>query len=114
MGDLPPLFNHAPPLTCSRWLGDRACGVEGKWHMIWTEHIDNGICCDEHEREARQRWSFYAVHEYRMECSMPGAVFVHDKNICVVDEGLLGLDMGFAVSVGTRASNHDAVEGGDG
>lgn len=100
MSALPPLGGIAPPLQCNRWLpgggalgsGDeKHCGREGKWHVIWTADCENGICCHEHYDEVRRLWAYYAAHEYRMECSMPGAVFIEAENRCVVDEDGLGL-----------------------
>jgi hypothetical protein len=97
MGALPPIDKdgHAPPLVCGRlqnWPNPWSrCPREATTHVIWTPKIDNGLCCDDHADEARRLWTPYAMHPYRMECSMPGAVFVHDLNLCVVDEGLLGI-----------------------
>lgn len=99
MSALPPLFGVAPPLACSYWLGDRNCGKPGTWHIMWTEDLENGIACDEHFAEVRERWCYYAIHEYRPDCSMPGALYHRDENICVVDEGELGLAVAQAVSV---------------
>jgi hypothetical protein len=98
MSALPPLGGVAPPLQCLRLLagtpggGDEIhCGREGKWHIIWTSDCENGICCDEHYAETRDRWAYFAAHEYRMECSMPGAVYIFAENRCVIDEDGLGL-----------------------
>lgn len=98
MSALPPMGGVAPPLQCNRDLNgnpgsgdERLCGREGKWHIIWTSDLENGICCDEHYDEARKRWGFYAVHPYKPDCSMPGAVYVFADNVCVVDED--GLDL---------------------
>jgi hypothetical protein len=99
MSALPPLGGVAPPLQCNRWMGgtfgggdEICCGREGKWHIMWTSDLENGICCDDHYQEARARWAFYAAHEYRPDCSMPGAVYIFAENRCVVDEDGLGLE----------------------
>lgn len=84
---LPPTFGHAPPITCSR-IG---CTFPATWHVMWEDSGRNGLCCDEHMSEARHRWTFVGFHPYRMDCSMPGAVWVWDENVCVVDEEGLGL-----------------------
>lgn len=93
---LPPIGGHAPPLRCgylTAWPDEASqCPNDARWHIIWTSDVENSIDCDEHAESARRRYAFYAIHEYRMECSMPGAVFNHDLNRCEVDEGLLELD----------------------
>jgi hypothetical protein len=88
---VPPLFGHAPPFACGRILVAGPCGADAEWHVIWSSDIDNGLCCQAHYDEARERWAFYAAHRYEMECSMPGAVFVEAENRCRVDEESLGL-----------------------
>lgn len=92
---LPPLGDIAPPLQCNRLLEwpDQAsrCGKPATWHVIWTSDMENGLACDEHYDEARSTWAYFAVHPYRMECSMPGAVYVHAENVCRTDEDSLGL-----------------------
>ena len=80
---LPPLFGHAPALACGRWLGDGPCGAEPTHHVIWTVGADNGLVCAAHAKEAL-RWVYYAMHPYRMECSIGGAMFDHSANVCVV------------------------------
>lgn len=93
-----PLGGHAPPLQCNRIVNGSTfdapdhCGREAKWHVIWTEDLENGLCCDEHMEEVLAKWMFYARHPYRMECSMPGAVYLHDANVCLVDEDGLELE----------------------
>lgn len=87
----PPLFDRAPPLACSRRVGEDGCGKEAKWHVIWNSDMDNGLACDQHQSEIKQKWVYYAIHPYQMECSMPGCVFVEAENRCIVDEEGLGL-----------------------
>lgn len=93
--ELPPHGGHAPPIMCSRLLhwpdeGSR-CPNDATHHVMWNEKGDNGLVCSTHRLEAVQRWQPMAVHKYEMECSMPGALFVHAENRCIVDEDWLGL-----------------------
>ena len=87
---------HAPPLACSRLLDfpDEAsrCGMPVTDHVMWDDDGRNGLVCFRHAEEARSKWDYLGIHPYRMQCSMPGAVYLHDHNICVVDEGLLGIE----------------------
>ena len=90
----PPMIEDAgtaPAMQCSRWLGDRNCGAEAKFHVIWTLHMDNGLVCDEHAAEARRRWVFIGFHPYEMTCSRPRALWLADRDVCVLpgDERLL-------------------------
>ena len=43
------------------------------------------------DHETRQRWVFIGAHAYRMECSMPGALYYAEEDICRVDEDTLGI-----------------------
>lgn len=92
---MPPLGGHAPPLQCNRllrWPDESSkCGRPATFHIVWTADLENGLACDEHMAEAKTKWCFFAVHLYRMECSMPGAIYLHEENVCVVDEDGLGL-----------------------
>lgn len=81
----------APPLECSRLTLDGHCGLPAKWHIIWNEAIDNGLACDEHMDEIRQKWTYLAVHEYEMACSIWGAKFHSLLNRCIVEDGDLGI-----------------------
>lgn len=89
-----PLGGYAPPIRCGRLLRwpdeSSACPNDATWHIIWTPECENTIDCDEHKVEA-EGYPHVAIHPYRMECSMPGATFVPVLNVCVVDEGYLGL-----------------------
>lgn len=88
----PPIGGVAPPLQCNRLFNNDFrhpvyCGKPATWHIMWTADLENGIACDEHAQEARERWVFYAIHEYEPACSMAdfGAVYVHAINRCVID-----------------------------
>lgn len=76
---LPPMFGVAPPLSCTR-VG---CGADATHHIIWTPDMENGLVCDEHLVEARERWTWWAVHAYQPVCSMEGARFLEAENRCV-------------------------------
>lgn len=78
---LPPMRGIAPPLSCTR-IG---CGHDATHHIIWTADIDNGLVCDDHLVEAKERWSFVAVHPYQLDCSSDHALFVWAENRCVTD-----------------------------
>lgn len=101
---LPPMGGHAPPERCGRlleWPDESSqCPNPATTHVIWTEDMENGLECDEHAAEARSKWVFWAMHPYRLDCSMPGARFIEAENRCVVDEGLLGLQVVAAVELG--------------
>lgn len=89
MTALPPLGGRASPFQCGRLLRwpDEAsrCPNDATTHIIWTPEADNSLVCDEHRKVAQSQWSYYAMHPYRMECSLPGAFYAPAKNICIVD-----------------------------
>ena len=88
MPDTPYLFNWtAPPLVCSRWMGDGGCGQPAEFHVIWDESLNNGMCCKEHMVEALDRWGVYAFHDYDPVCSIAGARYNHQRNRCEADFG---------------------------
>lgn len=92
----PPLGGVAPALQCNRMMGGTFedpiyCGAEGKWHVIWNLQAENGICCDSHADEVRQRWAYAGLHPYEMVCSIRGARWLHDEDRCVVTDEDLGL-----------------------
>jgi hypothetical protein len=96
MSITPPLGGEAPPLRCNRLTGgsfDRPehCDRAATHHIIWTADLENGLCCDEHYQEAKQKWAFFGAHAYEMACSMPGATYLPGEDRCVVNEELLGL-----------------------
>lgn len=100
----PPLGGNAPPLQCNRLMGGtfdepELCGKPGAWHVIWDLDLNNGICCDEHAEEARRLWVFIGFHPYSEVCSIGGARWLPDKDICVVDDDDLGLAIGGVVSI---------------
>lgn len=92
---IPPLGGSAPPLVCSRlrtWPDESSrCPNEATHHVMWNGDGANGLVCEEHRLEAAARWNPMAIHPYEMTCSMPGALFIHAENRCVVDEDLLEL-----------------------
>lgn len=98
---LPSLAGIAPPLQCNRVVEGSMvtpvnCGRPATRHVFWTPKGENGLCCDEHYDEARQKWVFWTAHEYRMECSMPGAWVTFDdddESFCYVNEAELGLSV---------------------
>lgn len=98
---MPPLIGVAPGLECGRLTaGERGyCGRPATWHVIWDQACSNGLLCDEHAEEARQRWVFFAIHPYDPTCSFPGALYVYRDNRCVVDEAYL-LDEVVAIKAG--------------
>jgi hypothetical protein len=54
---------------------------------MWTSDLENGLACDEHADEAREKWVFYAIHPYEMACSMVGiAVYSEPLNRCIIEE----------------------------
>ena len=109
---LPPMFDIAPPLVCSRWMVNGNCGKPATWHVIWTADMENGLCCDEHMAEVRREWAFYAAHPYEMVCSIRGCRFIEEENRCVVDDDDLGLEATESVAepvpVGALSSDEKA------
>ena len=92
-----PTGGVAPPLQCNRVLRgpleapEAYCGRPAEWHVLWDREVNNGLCCQEHYEEVCDRWVYLAAHEYDMACSMPGAVYDPGRNVCLVDQSLLGL-----------------------
>jgi hypothetical protein len=93
---LPPMSGVAPALTCSR-VG---CKRDATTHVIWDRELRNGLCCNEHVAEARERWSFWAMHPYDLVCSAPNAMFIEDQNRCTspVEQDAIRRVTGSAVS----------------
>lgn len=112
--ELPPVGGHAPPLLCSRlrnWpIPSSRCPNEATHHVMWNEDGDNGLVCEEHRLEAVAQWKPMAVHPYEMACSMPGALFVHDENRCVIDEEWLGVSKQDEFALGVMNRLHALEE----
>ena len=78
----PPLFGPAIARTCTRWLKDHDCGKPAVRHVIWDERWENGFVCEEHLAELGTVWVFLAAHPVGPDCSMPGAMFFSEENVC--------------------------------
>lgn len=84
----PPLFDEAPQRLCTRWLGDRNCGVLPVMHVLWdAESMENGMVCEEHVKELGSRWAFAQAHELGPDCGMPNSLWFFDENVCRCEDG---------------------------
>ena len=79
-------WNQPPPLlgerdsgisTCSRRMATGVdCDKAATVHAIWTEDLENGLCCDEHWADAQAHWSYFDWHPFGGFCAMPGTDLV--------------------------------------
>lgn len=90
-GEFPTLGPVSPALQCNRRVSGSPtdpvlCGRPAQWHVIVTSDLENALLCDEHMREMRAKWAYYAAHPHQVACSMRGSFYLAAENVCAWDE----------------------------
>jgi len=93
MAVVPPTYGAAPPFVCGRVVKDKPftlCSQPALYHVLWTKDGEQSLLCGVHYHEARNRWSFVAMHAYVDHlCSFPLAQFDVGAGRCRVENVLL-------------------------
>lgn len=96
-----PLGAERPSMdhTCGRLVPGGYCGAPAEWHVFWDDvELHNGVCCDMHYRNAKERWHMHDAHPLGAVCTMPDTTVVwsweEPPGLCrwVVDEDTYALD----------------------
>lgn len=75
------------PQTCGYMLNASQsdyCGKPATWHVAWDSGLDNSLTCDGHMAVIQQRWVYDDRHPVCADCTMPGSLWLYERQRCEV------------------------------